>query len=110
MGNRPMARKKAGLRDGAPHAGSLMRIVGGKYRGRQIRYDGDARTRPMKDRVREAVFNLVGPAVKGTIVWDLFGGTGAMALEALSRGADRATIVERRFPTADVIRENVSRL
>ena len=110
-GDQSMARKRVPKkRVGAGHSGSLMRIVGGKYRGRQIEYDGDARTRPMKDRTREAIFNLLGPAVKSTQVWDLFGGTGAMALEALSRGAHVATIVERRFPAARMIHENVARL
>lgn len=89
---------------------SRLRIVGGKYRGRQILYDGDPGTRPMKDRVREAVFNLVGPAAKGKQVLDLFAGTGAMALEAISRGACSAVTVERRFPAADTIRENAAAL
>lgn len=87
-----------------------MRIVGGRFRGRQLQYDGDVRTRPMKDRTREAIFNLLGPAVKGTQVWDLFGGTGAMALEAISRGAVAATVIERRFPAARTISANVSHL
>jgi 16S rRNA (guanine966-N2)-methyltransferase len=89
---------------------SRLRIVGGKHRGRQIQYDGDLSTRPMKERVREAVFNLVGPAVRGKRVLDLFAGTGAMALEALSRGAAQAITVERRFPAADTIRRNAASL
>ena len=84
-----------------------LRIIGGKYRGRKLRYGGDSRTRPMKDRVREAVFNLLGPAPEGKHVVDLFAGTGALALEALSRGAVGATLIERHFPTAAIIRENV---
>jgi 16S rRNA (guanine966-N2)-methyltransferase len=64
----------------------------------------------MKDRTREAVFNLLGPSVEGTVVWDLFAGTGAMGLEALSRGADRATLLERHIPTAKIIEQNVSTL
>jgi len=64
----------------------------------------------MKDRVREAVFNLLGPAIKGTHAIDLFSGTGALALEAISRGAVRATAVERHFPTARMIRDNASQL
>jgi 16S rRNA (guanine966-N2)-methyltransferase len=57
----------------------------------------------MKDRVREAVFNLIGPRVVGKQVIDLFSGTGAMAFEALSRGALRAFAFERKFPTAKLI-------
>jgi len=64
----------------------------------------------MKERVREAVFNLVGPAVKGKLVIDLFSGTGAMGLEALSRGAGRAMLVERRFPAVRMIEQNVEQL
>jgi 16S rRNA (guanine966-N2)-methyltransferase len=64
----------------------------------------------MKDRVREAVFNLIGPAAKGKEVIDLFGGTGAMAFEAISRGAVSARIIERRFPNAKIIEENAQSL
>ena len=60
----------------------------------------------MKDRLREAAFNLLGPAIRGKHAVDLFAGTGALGLEALSRGAGFATLIERHFPTADVIREN----
>ena len=79
-------------------------------RGRKLLYSGDPRTRPMKDRVREAVFNLVGPSVVGARVFDLFAGTGAMGLEAISRGAARATMVERHFPTAKLIEQTVADL
>lgn len=64
----------------------------------------------MKDRVREAIFNLLGPHVKGLYAIDLFAGTGALGLEALSRGASGATFVEHHFPTADVIQQNVDSL
>ncbi len=87
-----------------------MRIIGGSLRGRRLAYSGQAHTRPMKERVREAVFNLVGPAVVGTHAVDLFAGTGALGLEALSRGAQRATFVERHFPTADLVRKNAATL
>lgn len=64
----------------------------------------------MKDRLREAIFNRIGPAVAGKHAIDLFAGTGALALEALSRGAVRATLIERHHPTAELIRRNVSLL
>ncbi len=64
----------------------------------------------MKDRVREALFNLVGPSIKGTHAINLFAGTGALALEALSRGAAAATAIERHFPTARLIQENAGHL
>src|SRR6185369_13778531 len=77
-----------------------LRIIGGKLRGRKLQYSGDLRTRPMKDRVREAVFNLLGPGVKGSHAIDLFAGTGALGLEAISRGAAQATLIERHLPTS----------
>jgi 16S rRNA (guanine(966)-N(2))-methyltransferase RsmD len=85
-----------------------LRIIGGRFRGRKLLYSGQLRTRPMKDRLRQAIFNLIGPAVQGKHVFDLFAGTGALALEALSRGADRATLIEQHYPTANVIRQNIA--
>jgi len=60
----------------------------------------------MKDRVREAVFNLVGPDIKDMQGIDLFAGTGALAIESISRGAISAIAFERHFPTADLIKQN----
>jgi len=105
------AKKRPGRsprRAGAAAVG--LRIVGGRFRGRKLHYHGDPRVRPMKDRLREAVFNLVGPSVRGKHAVDLFAGTGALALEALSRGAERATLIEQHVPTAAVIRRNVADL
>ena len=91
-----------------PQAG--LRIIGGTFRGRKLLYSGDRRTRPMKDRLREAVFNLLGVAVKNSHAIDLFAGTGALGLEALSRGAMRATFLEQHFPSAELIRQNIAAL
>lgn len=87
-----------------------VRIIGGKFRGRRLAYSGDERTRPMKDRVREAVFNLIGTEIAGKHAIDLFAGTGALALESLSRGALRATAIEQHFPTAALIESNAKTL
>ncbi|HEV3021024.1 MAG TPA: RsmD family RNA methyltransferase [Pirellulales bacterium] len=87
-----------------------LRIIGGTLRGRKLEYGGQPRTRPMKDRVREAVFNLLGPHVAGKLAVDLFAGTGALGLEALSRGAIRAVFFEQHFPTAELIRRNARTL
>ena len=84
----------------------LLRVIGGELRGRKFRYSGDPGTRPMKDRVREAVFNLVGPAIRGAHAIDLFAGTGAVALEAISRGAAHATALERNFEMVRLIQQN----
>ncbi len=95
--------------DRAARLGTV-RIIGGSLRGRRIDYSGDPRTRPMKDRVREAIFNLLGPGIAGKHALDLFAGTGALGFEAISRGAARATLVDRHFPTADLIRRNAASL
>lgn len=89
-----------------PKPGKL-RIVGGKYRGSQIEYIGDPRTRPMKDNIREALFNLVGGWIPDKAIIDLFAGTGAVGIEAVSRGASRAVLIERHFPSAKVIKQNI---
>ena len=102
MGRRRQDRKT----DPNQNTATTMRIVGGSFRGRKIIYAGDRVVRPMKDRTREAVFNLIGPTVKGTHVIDLFAGTGAMALESCSRGATSGTLIERHVPSANTIREN----
>lgn len=86
-------------------AASGVRIIGGRLRGSELPFTGQANTRPMKDRTREAIFNLLGPAVKDRIVFDLFAGTGALALESISRGAKSAVLLERHFPTAESIRK-----
>jgi 16S rRNA (guanine966-N2)-methyltransferase len=87
-----------------------LRIIGGRFRGRKLAYSGDQRTRPMKDRVREALFNLLGRASQGKTAIDLFAGTGALAFEALSRGAARAIAIELHRPTARLIMENAKTL
>lgn len=103
-----MARRK--LKDSAaqPTSPTELRIIGGDLRGRKLEYHGDPRTRPMKDRVREAVFNLVEP--KGCFAIDLFAGTGALGLEAISRGAKGALFIERHFPTVKLIEQNARQL
>ena len=93
-----------------PGPDTRLRIIGGKWRGRHIRYSGDPITRPMKDNIREAVFNLIGGWIPGKLVIDLFAGTGAIGLEALSRGAIHSIFVERHFATAKVIEQNIREL
>lgn len=87
-----------------------MRIIGGEFRGRRLRYHGDPGVRPMKHRTREAIFNLVSTECTGRHAIDLFAGTGALGLEALSRGAASATLIEKHVPTARVVAENISTL
>ncbi len=87
-----------------------MRIVAGKWRGRTLRAPKGQAARPTQDRVREAVFDILGGRVAGTAVLDLFAGTGAMALEALSRGAASAVLVEADPRVFDVLMRNVESL
>jgi len=86
-----------------------MRIVAGTHRGRRIQAPRGLETRPTSDRVRENVFNLVGP-VDGAAVLDLYAGSGAMGLEALSRGAARAVFVERDGDAVRAIERNLDSL
>lgn len=83
-----------------------VRIIGGRFRGRKLQYSGDPRTRPMKDRVREAVFNLLADDVRGKLAIDLFAGTGVLALESISRGSHQAICIEQHFPSAELIRQS----
>jgi 16S rRNA (guanine966-N2)-methyltransferase len=87
-----------------------LRIIGGSMRGRTVRYHGMHFTRPMKDSVRESLFNIIGPSIKGTITLDLFAGTGAVSFEALSRGASRAVMVERDRRAAEFLRSTAETL
>lgn len=100
---------KSNTKAGSRGEGAV-RIIGGTLRGRVIPYNGDPRTRPMKDRVREAIFNLIGRDVQGKHAFDLFAGTGVVGFEAISRGAARATLVERHFPTARSLNEHAQLL
>ena len=86
-----------------------MRIIGGTHRGRQIAAPKGGHTRPTGDRVREALFNLVGP-VDGASVLDLYAGSGALGLEALSRGARRCVFVETDGAACRAIRANLETL
>jgi 16S rRNA (guanine966-N2)-methyltransferase len=87
-----------------------MRIVGGEARGRTLlSVPGDA-TRPTADRVRQSLFDLLGQRCDGLAVLDLYSGTGALALEALSRGAASAVLVEQSREAAKVIEENLATL
>jgi 16S rRNA (guanine966-N2)-methyltransferase len=86
-----------------------MRIISGEARGRRLRAPRGDATRPTADRVRQALFDVLGDP-GGLAVLDLFAGTGALGLEALSRGAARAVFVEQAEPAARIVRENVGAL
>lgn len=86
-----------------------MRVIAGTHRGRRLRAPRGATTRPTADRVREAIFAIIGDCA-GTHVLDLFAGSGAMGIEALSRGAAGATFVDSDRRAGDCIRANLAAL
>jgi 16S rRNA (guanine966-N2)-methyltransferase len=91
-----------------------VRVIAGKYGGRRLRAPRGRATRPTSDRVREALFSMLGaPAtdgLEGAVVLDLFAGSGALAIEALSRGAARAVLVERDPRALAAMRANLAEL
>ena len=87
-----------------------MRIVGGASRGRTLRSVPGNSTRPTSDRVRQSLFDLLGQRMDGLAVLDLYAGTGALALEAVSRGAARAVLVENDPRACAVIHGNLADL
>jgi len=87
-----------------------MRIVAGQFGGRRLVMPKDARVRPTADRVREAWMSILGEELAGARVLDLFAGSGALGLEALSRGAESVTFVELNPPSLKALQENISTL
>lgn len=84
-----------------------LRVIGGEYRGRVLTTVRGFGTRPLLAQVREAVFNILGQDLTGQEVWDLFAGTGASGIEALSRGARRVAFVEKSNQALQVLRQNL---
>lgn len=84
-----------------------VRIIAGKNKSRKLLTLEGMDTRPMMDRMKEAVFNAIGPYFDGEVILDLFGGSGALSLEALSRGAGSAYIVEKSVAAMKIIKTNV---
>ena len=84
-----------------------MRVVGGRVKGHHLQAPKGAETRPTSDKVREAIFGILGDEVENRSVLDLFAGTGALGIEALSRGASSAVFVERRGAACQAIRANL---
>ena len=84
-----------------------MRVITGTARGRRLKELPGLATRPTTDKVKESLFNIVQFDIEGRKVLDLFGGTGQLGIEALSRGAEHVTFVDLSKAAAGVIRENV---
>lgn len=87
-----------------------MRIIGGRYRRRILKPVPGLLVRPTPDRLREALFNVLTPRIENAVFLDAYAGTGAVGIEALSRGAKHAILIERRAEALNVIRENLAAL
>jgi 16S rRNA (guanine(966)-N(2))-methyltransferase RsmD len=87
-----------------------MRIIAGRYRSRTLAAPPGLATRPSSDRLRETLFNVLAPRIKGARFLDLYAGSGAVGIEALSRGAASVEFVERAEPALKVLRANLARL
>ena len=86
-----------------------MRVITGKARGVQLKTPEGMLTRPTADRVKEALFSIINFDLPGAAVLDLFGGTGQLGIEALSRGAKRAVFVDQQQKACELIKENLRR-
>jgi 16S rRNA (guanine966-N2)-methyltransferase len=87
-----------------------LRIIAGKFRGRKLKSPPTAQTRPTSDRLRETLFNILAPRIDGARFLDLCAGTGAVGIEALSRGASRVTFVDQSRQMCGLIDANLGSL
>ncbi len=87
-----------------------MRVIGGEFRSRRLKTIPGLATRPTPDRLRETLFNVLAPRIDGVVFLDAYAGTGAVGIEALSRGAARCIFLERSRHAVEVIRENLHAL
>ena len=87
-----------------------MRIIAGEYRSRTLEAPAGLATRPTSDRLRETLFNVLAPWMEGAVFLDLYAGSGAVGIEALSRGAAGVDFVERTETAVAVLRKNLARL
>lgn len=87
-----------------------MRVIAGEFRSRVLKTLPGMDVRPTPDRLREALFSILGPRLKGAVFLDAYAGTGSVGIEALSRGASRAVFIEKNRAAMLVIRENLRSL
>ena len=88
----------------------MVKIIAGKYRSRVLSTLDGLNTRPMTSRMKESIFNTIGPYFDNDVVLDLFGGSGALSLESISRGASLAYINEKAYDALKIIKKNVEAL
>ena len=87
-----------------------MRVIAGEFRSRRLKSLPGLDTRPTPDRLRETLFNVLAPRLPDCVFLDIYAGTGAVGIEALSRGARRGIFIEKNRAAVDVIRENLATL
>jgi 16S rRNA (guanine966-N2)-methyltransferase len=87
-----------------------MRVIAGKFRSRRLKGPGSLRMRPTSDRLRETLFNILGPSVEDSLFVDLCAGTGAIGIEAISRGAKESIFIESHAAAARLVRQNLEAL
>ena len=91
------------------YVGELMRIIGGKARGTKLYTLEGTITRPTLDRVKESIFNIIQNDIKGSIFLDLFSGSGAIGLESVSRGAQKAILCDKSKKAISIIKKNIEK-
>ncbi|MGS2723431.1 16S rRNA (guanine(966)-N(2))-methyltransferase RsmD [Porticoccus sp. GXU_MW_L64] len=104
MSRKPLSKKHSGK------SANQLRIIGGQWRGRKLTFPDVEGLRPSGDRVRETLFNWLNTELPGARCLDLFAGSGALGLEALSRGADHALLVEKNATAAGQLRQHCQAL
>lgn len=87
-----------------------MRVIAGRFRSRKLKTIPGMAVRPTPDRLREALFNVLAPRIPGAVFLDAYAGSGAVGIEALSRGAKEVILIERKSAALAVIRENLASL
>src|SRR6266478_4939205 len=87
-----------------------MRVIGGEYRSRVLKTLPGLATRPTPDRLREALFNVLQTRIAGTLFVDAYAGSGAIGIEAISRGARHAVLIERSKEAAEILKDNLRTL
>jgi 16S rRNA (guanine(966)-N(2))-methyltransferase RsmD len=87
----------------------VIRIISGAYKGRRLKLVPSSSVRPMQDKVKGALFSIIGDRVRDCVCLDGFAGTGSVGLEALSRGAERVVFVDEFYPSIKAIRQNVAK-
>ena len=87
-----------------------MRVIAGEYRSRRLESMPGMDVRPTSDKLRETLFNILGPSIEGTVFVDAYAGTGAVGIEAISRGARQVVFIEKNRDACDVIRRNLAAL